>query len=132
MKFTTTTCSTSLPLLAMVSTMSGKAVEARLGVGGEGRRNLNTNQHNCVEIDGYKRCAMKSDCLCTVEEPVDSGVVDVHGYRAGYVWCKSKGNYMCSFDEDCHGKQCGRRCTTAYTNSHYKTGPVILAAIQCV
>ena len=39
-KFTTTTCSTSLPLLAMVSTMSGKAVEARLGVGGEGRRNL--------------------------------------------------------------------------------------------
>jgi hypothetical protein len=137
MKFTTTTCRKSILLLAMVSTITGKAVEARVGGGdGEGR-NLNTNQHNCVGDGGYTWCAMKSKCLRMFEEdcptePVDGGDVDVHGCRAGYAWCESKCSCFRSFDEDCHEKQCGRRCTTAYKNPYYKTGPVILIAIQCV
>jgi hypothetical protein len=125
MKFTTT--STSILLLAMVSTMSGKAVEARVGGGREGR-NLNTNHHNCVGDGGYTWCATKSKCLrpfeedCPTEpvtEPVDGGDVDVYGCRAsaGYTWCESKGSCIRSFDEDCPtdpGPQCGRRCTTTY------------------
>jgi hypothetical protein len=107
MKFTTTMCRKSILLLAMVSTMSDKAVEARVGGGGEGQ-NLNINQHNCVGDDGYTWCATKSKCLCTSEEDcptetVDVGDTDVHGCRAltGYAWCESKGSCICSFDEDC-------------------------------
>ena len=66
MKFITSTCSTSillLAILAMISTMSGtgKAVEAR--VGGDEGRNLHRNRHNCVLGDGgYEWCATKSKC----------------------------------------------------------------------
>ena len=51
MKFITSTCSSTSILLLAVLAMSGKAVEARVGVGDEGR-NLHRNKHNCVGDGG--------------------------------------------------------------------------------